>query len=211
MQGHWTRSVLYLYSYLSRLSGLPFTAKGFAPTTIAGYRTTIISMLQKVTDHRLADEHLPSSLLNQFESEHPRLGRSTPEWDLALVLRALHYAPIEPLAKAPLWALTFKTVFLTALASAKRRSELHAFSYRVQHPEDLVQRHLSSGPPLRAWLRRKAPAAQSPAYTTSTLRPLCLSLAPTLRLRPTTAWSALLLRRPHQGHPPGPETSVHSL
>ena len=78
-----------------------FTAKGFAPTTIAGYCTTIINMLEKVTGHRLADEHLISSLLNQFESERPRLGRSTPDWDLALVLRALHYAPFEPLTKVP--------------------------------------------------------------------------------------------------------------
>ena len=38
--------------------------------------------------------------------------------------------------RPPLWALTFKTVFLVALASAKRRSELHAFSHWVQHPED---------------------------------------------------------------------------
>ena len=35
-----------------------------------------------------------------------------------------------------MWALTFKTVFLVALASAKHRSELHAFSHRVPHPEN---------------------------------------------------------------------------
>ena len=33
-------------------------------------------------------------------------------------------------------ALTFKTVFLVALVSAKHRSELQAFSFRVQHLED---------------------------------------------------------------------------
>ena len=36
----------------------------------------------------------------------------------------------------PQWALTFKTVFLVTLASAKRHSKLQAFSHRVQHPED---------------------------------------------------------------------------
>ena len=92
-----------------------FLAKGFAPTTITGYCTTIISTLEKVTGHCLADEHLLSSLLNQFESKCPQPGRSTPDWNLALILHAPHYTPFEPLAKAPLWALTFKIVFLTAL------------------------------------------------------------------------------------------------
>ena len=82
------------------------------------------------------DDHLLSSLLSQFEVERPQPDCSIPGWDLALVLHALHAAPFEPLARAPLWALTFKTVFLIALASAKRCSELHAFSHRVQHPED---------------------------------------------------------------------------
>ena len=89
-----------------------------------------------MTGTRPTDDHLLSSLLSQFEVERPRPGRSVPGWDLALVLHALHAAPFKPLAQAPLWALTFKTVFLVALASAKRRSELHAFSHRVQHPED---------------------------------------------------------------------------
>ena len=80
-----------------------FTAKGFAPTTIAGYRTTIINTLEKV--------HWPPS-----SRRASYLQPSQPVRDLALVLRALHYAPFEPLAKAPLWALTFKTVFPTALA-----------------------------------------------------------------------------------------------
>ena len=52
------------------------------------------------------------------------------------MLHALHAAPFEPLAQAPLWTLNFKTVFLVALASAQRNSELHAFSHQVQHPED---------------------------------------------------------------------------
>lgn len=53
-----------------------------------------------------------------------------------MVLNALHYWPFEPLAKAELWALTFKTVFLTALATAKRRGEIHAFLHRVLHPDN---------------------------------------------------------------------------
>ena len=110
--------------------------KNFAPVTISGYRTTVVNALEKVTSSRLCNEHLITSLLNQFEAERPWLTRSTLTSDLALVLHALHGPPFEPLAQAPLWALTYKSVFLTALATARRRSELHAFSYKIQHKED---------------------------------------------------------------------------
>jgi integrase len=49
-----------------------------------------------------------------------------PSWNLALVLQALTQAPLEPLKDASLKLLTLKTIFLIALASGKRRSELHA-------------------------------------------------------------------------------------
>ena len=72
-----------------------FTAKGFAPTTIAGYCTIIINTLEKVTGHRLADEHLISSLLNQFESEHPRLGRIYPRLGPGACLMRPSLCPIR--------------------------------------------------------------------------------------------------------------------
>ena len=51
-----------------------------------------------------------------------------PKWDLPLVLRHLKDAPYEPLEAASLEHLSKKTAFLLALASGRRRSELHAFS-----------------------------------------------------------------------------------
>ena len=139
-----------------------FTAKGFAPTTIAGYRTTIINTLDKVTGHRLADEHLISSLLNQFESERPQPGRSTPDWDLALVLRALHYAPFEPLAKAPplgadLQDGLFDSFHLGQAPVGASRLLLPSSTLRR-----LVQCHLSSGPPLRGQDRARQPSRVPP-------------------------------------------------
>ena len=65
---------------------------------MAGYCTTVVNTLEKVTGSHLCDEHLITSLLNQFEVERPRPTRSTPTWDLALVLHALHGPPFEPLA-----------------------------------------------------------------------------------------------------------------
>ncbi len=52
----------------------------------------------------------------------------SPSWDLGLVLDALSMSPFEPLDKVDLKILSFKTALLLALASAKRVSEIHAFS-----------------------------------------------------------------------------------
>ncbi|XP_030070322.1 translation initiation factor eIF2B subunit beta isoform X1 [Microcaecilia unicolor] len=53
-----------------------------------------------------------------------------PSWDLNLVLSALTKPPFEPLLACSLKDLTLKTVFLVAIASARRVSELQAFSCR---------------------------------------------------------------------------------
>ena len=65
-------------------------------------------------------------LIASFHRDRPSANRSIPNWDLSLVLLALTRPPFEPLAKADLKILTFKTVFLLALASDKRHSEIHA-------------------------------------------------------------------------------------
>ena len=56
-----------------------------------------------------------------------------PAWDVALVLQSLTGAPYEPLRDVEERFLAHKTVFLVALASAKRVGELHALSDRVSH------------------------------------------------------------------------------
>ena len=61
-----------------------FKDKHFAPSTVAGYRTTVINMLEKVTGTRPTDDLLLSSLLSQFEVERPRPDRSIPGWGLGL-------------------------------------------------------------------------------------------------------------------------------
>ena len=56
-----------------------------------------------------------------------------PVWDVALVLQSLTGAPCEPLRTCDERFLAQKTLFLLALASAKRIGELHALSYLVSH------------------------------------------------------------------------------
>ena len=57
-----------------------------------------------------------------------------PKWDLSLILMALTRPPFEPLANAEIKFLTWKTAFLTLLASGSRRCEVHALSRdKVSH------------------------------------------------------------------------------
>ncbi len=51
-----------------------------------------------------------------------------PTWDLAVVLKALSKAPFEPLEEVTLRFLRVKTVFLLAISSLKRVSDLQALS-----------------------------------------------------------------------------------
>ena len=150
---------------------------------------TVVNMLEKVTGTRPTDDHLLSSLLSQFEVERPRPDCSIPGWDLALVLHALHAAPFEPLAQAPLWALTSRlcssspwlrpnvvpncTLSLTEFST--RRTGLALCSYRTRS----------------SWLRLREPATPIPAYRKLRLKPLLHLLAPTLAPMPTTVWSVL--------------------
>ncbi len=69
-----------------------------------------------------------SSLLLSFLRERPRSSSVLPKWDLSLVLMALTRPPFEPLASAEPKFLTWKTAFLTLLASGSRRGEVHALS-----------------------------------------------------------------------------------
>jgi hypothetical protein len=58
-----------------------------------------------------------------------RMLQSSPKWDLSVVLRALMGFPFEPNDMVSLKFFTYKTVFLVALATAQRLSELHAFAF----------------------------------------------------------------------------------
>ena len=76
-------------------------------------------------------------LLDSFHRDKPKSRRGVLTWNLSLVLHQLTKPPFEPLRKASLKHLTFKTVFLLALGSGKRRSEIHAWVHKnIRHQED---------------------------------------------------------------------------
>ena len=115
-----------------------FEVRHLAPKTIANYRTAIASALGSVEGVPLSLHPCLSKLLKAFSSSRPPERPRVPEWDLARVLRCLRSPAFEP----PRWEsledrrrTTWKTVFLLALASSCRRSELQALS---RDPRDLV-------------------------------------------------------------------------
>ena len=76
-----------------------------------------------------------SMLFRSFEKTCPPREVKPPQWDVTRVLDSLRRPPYEPLKRASDRNLTLKTVFLLALASAKRVGELHALSAKVGHSE----------------------------------------------------------------------------
>ena len=104
-----------------------FNKKNRRPSTIEGYRTAITDTLGNVPLH-ISNNAEIARLIASFHKDKPKSSRSLPKWDLSLVLHQLKQPPFEPLEEAPHKYVTWKTVFLLALASGKRRSEIHAWT-----------------------------------------------------------------------------------
>ena len=150
--------------------------QGRAPSTLTGYRTAIAKTLKPKTGIDYGQDQELTALLNSFFIERPRHRNPVPAWDLSLVLNALLSKPFEPLERASLKFLTFKTVFLLALASGKRRSEIHALAFnRIAWKEDGSSVRLSVIPSFLA----KTQLAGTPALSFS-IPALSASLGPGL-------------------------------
>ena len=103
---------MYLYQDLNK-----------CPSTIDGYRTSIIDTLGPLGQHIAHNEDL-HRLLSNFYRDRPKSSRNLPK---SVVLNELTKAPFEPMKDTDLKHVTLKTAFLLALASCKRRSEIHAW------------------------------------------------------------------------------------
>ena len=98
-----------------------------------------------------------------------------PSWNLSLVLHQLTKAPFEPLIEASLKHMTFKTVFLLALGSGKRRSEIHAWLHKnIRHQSDWSKVSLYPSP---SFLSKNQLAKEGPDSVAPVVIP---ALAPTL-------------------------------
>ena len=111
-----------------------FQEKHLQPNTIDGYRTAIVDKIGNDKVNISKDENL-TRLLESFHRDKPRGLIGVTSWNISLVLHQLTKPPFEPIWKASLKHLTFKTVFLLALGSGKR-SEIHAWLHRnIRHQE----------------------------------------------------------------------------
>jgi hypothetical protein len=101
------------------------------PQTIAGYKSAIAIVHQN--GNNISSSPELSSLLKGLFHKNPSIKQLTPNWNLPLVLLTLTKRPFEPLHDADLKYLTLKTVFLVAVASASRVSEIHSLSLDEGH------------------------------------------------------------------------------
>lgn len=107
-----------------------FTDLKYKTGTISGYRTALCDFLRVHSNEDFSESAILSRLLFSFKSEEPKPVDRCPKWDLSLVLNYLASEKFEPIDKIEMKLLTWKTVFLVALATASRGSELHALSFR---------------------------------------------------------------------------------
>jgi len=100
---------------------LPWLWRGIGPQ----FRRRPVAV-QRLCHLPLLINHFLDGLKNQSVTDHVFI----PQWDLCTVLEFLRGAPFEPLQEASLLLLTYKTVFLLALASSKGVSSIHGLGGR---------------------------------------------------------------------------------
>ena len=102
-------------------------------TTIAGYRSAIASVHKGWHNSTVSNNVSLLNLIKGMFNSNRSVKTLLPNWDLPPVLMSLCDTPFEPLSTCEMKFLTWKTVFLVALATASRVSEIHALSLDSQH------------------------------------------------------------------------------
>ena len=108
-----------------------FKEKKLAPSTIRGYRAAVSTTIRQLGGPDFSQVQLLSDVSRAMSLADARAPRRLPAWDLFLVLEVLRGKTFEPLGNASFKLLTYKTVFLLALATCRRRSEVHGISGRL--------------------------------------------------------------------------------
>ena len=125
-----------------------FEEKKLAPVSVKGYKLAISSRLKHLSSVDFSSDPVLSNLIKSMELEKPVVSKVVPHWDLSLVLDCLKESSFEPMSSCSLKCLTKKTIFLIALASGRRRSEIHALSASsgsVNFSVDRVKLHFIPG------------------------------------------------------------------
>ena len=103
-----------------------FEERNSSPRTLQGYRSAISAKLRLASGYDPGQDEFLSQLLKSFLVQKPIKDRSVIKWDLGLVLHYLKHGRLQFTASLEPRDVTLKAAFLLALASGKRRGELHA-------------------------------------------------------------------------------------
>ena len=101
--------------------------RGLIVSSLRGYRS-VLSAVFLFHLPSLSSDPVIRDLLRSFRLSSAERVLRPPAWDLSKVLTYLVSPAFEPLSQASFRALTLKTLFLLALATAKRVGELQALS-----------------------------------------------------------------------------------
>ena len=115
-------SVMALAGFLIFL----FEIKKLTPVSVKGCRSVISSMLKHLSSVDFSSNPVLSDIIKSMELEKAVVSNVVPHWDLSLVLDCLKSFHLSLCLLVH--CLTQKTVFLIALASGWRHSEIHALS-----------------------------------------------------------------------------------
>ena len=130
-----------------RSAQLLMVDRNLAFSTVKTYAAAISSCHEGFGDRSVFSHPLMKRFLRGVWRHRPVSRSLAPQWDLALVLRALIKAPFEPLDQVPLKFLAAKTALLLALTSAQRVSDLHALSVAPSCLRTQGGSHVSSALP----------------------------------------------------------------
>ena len=101
--------------------------RGLSVSSLRGYRS-VLSAVFRFHIPSLSSDPVIRDLLHSFRLSSAARVLRPPAWDLSKVLTYLVSPAFKPLSQASFRALTLKTLFLLALATAKRVGELQALS-----------------------------------------------------------------------------------
>ena len=105
-----------------------------AVATIRNYRSALAAIHKGFADgSSITTSDAITHLIRGMFVDRPPTRKLLPSWDLPQVIAILSKAPYEPLEKASLLDLSVKLAFLLAVATVRRRSELHALTIQPGH------------------------------------------------------------------------------
>jgi len=102
---------------------------GLVVSTVRGYLSAILAIHLGCEDgSSIRNDRSLHFLLEGMANSRPIIRKIWPAWDLPTVLEKLNESPYEPMQAASLKNVTLKTIFLIAVASGRRCSEIHALA-----------------------------------------------------------------------------------